>query len=272
MRISGEGVSVKSPFPPTDYTGLEMARGRVGNFRVVHKFGRNAAVGTSFVPITDGGIYQTPTTAASLEFVSGDAADALNGAGMRELTVQGLDANWAEQTVITAAHATDGTTAVAIDGTWMRVYRAWVSLSGTYAVPGTSGSHVGAITIRVASAGATWGIIDSTDIAKGQSEIGYYTVPLGEKAYIQSIVLSPSSVKALDVVLFQRHPANDVTAPYSGTMRASAVFDGLATALPLVPKSPLGPYTGPCDLGFLAKVGSTTGSISVDYEIWLEKI
>lgn len=30
------------------------------NADIVHKFGRNSAVGTSFVPVCIGGVYQTP--------------------------------------------------------------------------------------------------------------------------------------------------------------------------------------------------------------------
>jgi hypothetical protein len=33
--------------------------------------------------------------------------------------------------------------------------------------------------------------------------------------------------------------------------------------------APYGPYVGPCDIGFLAKVDATTGSVAVDFEIFL---
>ena len=73
---------------------FELAANRVKNTSVVHKFGRNAAVGTTFVPVAFGGVYQTPkgSAATSLRIApGGDAQDAPTGSGARAVTLEGLD-------------------------------------------------------------------------------------------------------------------------------------------------------------------------------------
>jgi len=250
-------------------TGISAVRGAAG-FTVVHKFGRNESIGTSLEPISLGGIYNMPTAAVSLEFVSNDAADALNGVGMHELTIQGLDASWNEQTVSIEAHATDGTTAVAITGTWLRVYRAWVSSSGAY--PATiAQSHAGDITIRVSGAGATWATISDDPIGRGQTEIGCYTVPNGKTAYIGSISITASTgqTNKPDIILFQRPNADDTSSSYSGTLREVWTVLQVAGQEGLNPKTPLGPFVGPCDLVVAGIVTASTGTAECDFEILL---
>jgi hypothetical protein len=269
-------MSIDTYNPPylSQVVGISAVRGSRG-FTVVHKFGRNADVAGAWEPISLGGVYQMPTAAVSLEFLSSDAADALNGAGMHELTVIGLNASWAEQTVSTAAHATDGTTAVAISGTWLRVYRAYVSSSGTYPTS-FGGSHVGDITIRVASAGATWATIDeanggAVDIARGQTEIGCYTVPTGKTAYLSSwtLTVEPGQTTKPSVIIFQRPNADDTSSSYSGTMREIWTAINIDSPINTKPATPLGPFVGPCDIGFVALGAATTAAVECDFELLL---
>ena len=251
-------------------TGLSAVRGSRG-FTVVHKFGRNAAIGTSWVPVAFGGVYVTPQAAVSLEFVSASANDALNSSGMHELTVIGLDASWAEQTVVTAAHATDGTTAVAISGTWLRVYRAYVSQSGSYPNVG-GGSHAAAITVRVASAGATYATIDASgSLPRGQSEIACYTIPTGKTGYVASLSITADvgQTNAPDAVFFQRPNADDTSSSHTGTMRIVWTALQIEGQVTLNPKTPLGPFVGPCDIGLIAEVAASTGTAEADFEILL---
>ena len=249
----------------TDFL-VEVAKGKVPGHSLVHKFGHAGAIGTSLVPIALGNIYPTPSAAVSLEFISSAAADALASTGMHELTIVGLDANWEEQTVVVAAHATTGLTAVAITGTWMRMYRAYVSSSGTYATA-SGASHAGTITIRIAGAGATYGIIETTDFPVGQTQIGAYTVPLGYTAFFLGAHFHNAAAKNVDLLAFHRDNANDVTASYSGTMRVFYQAHDISSDETLAPRSPLGGFTGSSDIGFMAKVASGTGSASIDFEL-----
>ena len=163
---------------------LEVAKGNIEGHALIHKFGAGN-VTTTFLPVTQGNVYKTPTSVVSLEIVSSDAADAQNGVGARKITVIGLDANWQEITEEISTHATDGTTPVALTNDFLRVYRWYVSESGIYATE-SAGSHAGTLTLRVAGVGATWSTIGITPFPVGQSQIGVYTIPIGKTAYLLS--------------------------------------------------------------------------------------
>lgn len=249
---------------------LEVARGNIPGHSVLHKFGSNEALSNSIAPISSAGVYQTPTAAVSLEFVSSSASDALNSTGMHELTVIGIDASWNEQTVTTAAHATDGTTAVAISGTWLRVYRAYVSSSGTYATA-AAGSHVGTITIRVASAGATYAQITlSNGFPMGQSLIGAYTVPNGFTAYILSQAFSSdvSGTKTTSYYFFKRDNADDVSSSYSGVMRVQNLTMG-TQGIGQFYHETAEVYQGKTDIGYMGITDAGTFKASVEFELLL---
>ena len=266
LGLDADAILVRPTYP-----WLDIRRGLVSGISVVKKFGRNSAVGTSYTPVCDGGNYQTPTSAQSLEFVSSATTDALNSTGMHELTVVGLDANWNEQTTIISAHATDGQTAVPISGTWMRVFRAWVSKSGVYATQSTA-SHVGTITIRTSGGGATWCTIPlDTSFPLGQSFIGAYTIPTGYTGYIFLTDISVETGKTVSVVFFQRDNADDVTSSYNGTMRAQSIITGLGGGSPFNRTGATIPFkvTGPADIGFLSAVTTGAADVAVEFEIFL---
>jgi len=248
---------------------LEVRKGNVAGHTIIQKFGSNESLTTSWQVATTHGTYETPTTAQSLEIVSDDAADALNGIGMHEITIEGLDANWEHQSVQVTAHATDGTIAVAVTGTWMRVYMAFVSSSGTYATPG-AGSHVGTIDIQISGGGTIYSQVSLIDgFPSGQSEMGAYTVPSGKTAYILSKAMTAESNKPMDVNLFKRENANDTTSSYSGIMRLVEHIHGLESSFQYQPLSPLVKLPEMTDVGFMVKMTTGTGSISVDFEILL---
>lgn len=249
---------------------LEVSKGNVAGHSLVHKFGRNSAVGTTIVPIADGGNYQMPTSAQSLEFVSDATEDALDDVGMHELTINGLDANGDFQEVTTAAHATDGLTAVAITGTWLRVFRAWVSKSGAYATQSTA-SHEGKITLRTSGGGATWLTIPevATNFGAGQSLCGFYTVPAGKTAYILSAMLTIDSVKSVDIYFYRRSSITDTTSSYDGTMRLQNVYVGVAGGPHEIIHLSNESYPELTDLGFMGVVSSGTADVSTEFELLL---
>jgi hypothetical protein len=248
---------------------LEVAKGNVAGHSFVHKFGRNTNISTSLVPVSLGGIYQTPTAAVSLEFVSSATTDALNSTGMHEITIEGLDANWDLQSVTTAAHATNGQTAVNISGTWLRVFRAYITKSGAYASASTS-SHAGTITVRIQGAGTTYATIPlEGSFGLGQSLIGAYTVPNGYTAYIltQQYSSDVSGTKTTDFYFFKRENADDVASSYTGVMRLQQANVGTQGAFEYTHKS-YDPFPAKTDIGFLAKASGTTDA-SVEFELLL---
>lgn len=253
---------------PNDFL-IEVVKGNVPGHRLVYKFGK-ATVGTTLVPICRSLSYRTPTTATALEFVSSDANDTAAGTGAREITLIGLDTNWRE---VTQTLATNGTTAVDLTTDLIRLYRWYVSESGTYANQAT-GSHVGSLTIREDGAGQTWSIIGIAPFPIGQSEIGAYTVPVGERAYVFIQELQVDSTKTVDAIFFQRKRANDIVAPF-GAMRALANFVGISGNInpnTHAPQDGFNQAVGEAtDIGYMAKVASATADITVIFEILLIK-
>ena len=246
-------------------SGLDLSRGLVSGAEVIHKFGK-ADVGTSFVPVAIGGVYNTPqaASATTLRIKSGgNANDTAAGSGAREITLIGLDENFEKvtETVATAgASASSATTA-----TFTRLYRAFVSGSGTYATA-SAGSHSGDIVIENGAGGTDWATISSSGFPRGQSEIGVYSVPAGKKAYIEYVAISVDSNKTADLLGFFREGADETSAPYSA-MRLWIELGGVSGEEIINPTTPVGPFQGPCDIGFMAKVSSGTGEVDVDMEI-----
>ncbi len=236
---------------------------------VVHKFGKNGAAGTSFTPISIGGIYRTPQVGSATALrikAGGDSNDTAAGSGAREVTLIGIDETGAEVTEVVAtagASASSNTTT-----TFIRLYRAYVSSSGTYATS-TAGSHSGDIVIEDSAGTQNWATIDSTDFPKGQTEIGVYTVPNGKRAFIQNIFFNVENTKRADILGFQRPSILQTSAPYD-SMRLFIELGTVGGKDEVSVKIPIGPFEANTDIGFMGKVGSGTGEIDVDFEILLE--
>ena len=253
------------------WTWLDVARGLATGIEVVEKFGRNAAVGTSFVPVCFSGHYRTPQSGSATTLrikAGGNASDTAAGSGAREITIIGLDENFA---VATEAIATNGALASSsTTTTFTRVYRAYVSASGTYATE-SAGSHAGDITIENTAGTEDWAKIDSTNFPKSQTEIGAFSVPAGNTAYVKLRHVTVDTGKTIDVVFFQRLNIDETAAPYTA-MRAQSVLSGVTGGeIQAFGEAdvPLGPYAGPCDVGFMAKVSTGTASVAVEFEIFL---
>jgi hypothetical protein len=254
--------SIGIPYQPTKEYYSQVALGLISGYSVARIAGHSLAT-TTLSPVTESLVYSTPTAAAALEFVSSSVNDTSAGSGAREVTVVGLDSNWAE---VTQTVTTNGTTAVALATNLIRLHRWYVSSSGSYATSGTS-SHVGTLTIRVSGAGATWSQIAlSGSYGLGASEIGFITIPLNKTAYILSKNVILESAKTADVFLFQRPLANDVTTPYPAMRLIERVVVLAGMSNELLP-NPVGPFVGPCDLGFMAKTAAGTCETSVSFSL-----
>lgn len=249
------------------FDGYAIGTGLVSGRSVVHKFGRNTAVGTTFVPVAIGGIYRTPqvSAATTLRVKAGNAADAADGNGARSIYLQGLDATGAliEETI-----ATNGNSAgTASSQSFLRLFRAYVASSGTYA-SATAGSHQAAIVIENGSGGTNWATIDAANFPKGQTEIGVYTVPLGKTAHIPSLKIFVDSSKTATIIFFQRQNILETAVPYSA-MREVAAYVGVKDGFIVKPYAPFGPFPALTDIGFMARVTSTTADVSVNFELIL---
>lgn len=255
----------------TDLGQRLMARDAIGNTEVVHKFGGYDAVGTVDTPICGLGIYRTPQVAGAtaLRVKAGNAADTAAGVGAREITLEGLDATGAFQitTLATAGASASANTSV----NFLRLVRAYVSASGVYADPNITAVPSQAATIVIENAAGTedWAnlILDAA-VGHCQTQIACYTVPLGKRAFVQSLTFQVDTTRSADVVFQFRENILQTAAPYSAA-RTIMHIDELQDRWELTHKFPLflQPLT---DILFLGSVVSGTGDINIAYDIILE--
>lgn len=264
MAISfGDGV------PTPGLGGDNIAAGYVDGWSDIHKFGA-ADVGTSFIPVCRGGVWQTPQVGSQTQLrvkAGGNANDTAAGSGARKIMLEGIDETGA---LITDELTLAGTSASSASSEeFLRLTRAWVTESGSYA-NATTPSHSDDIVIENSAGTADWATIDSTGFARGQSEIACYTVPLGYRAFIQGFVVNSDSSKSTDFLFYQRRNILETSAPYT-SMRLIFEAAGLAGEEIVQPLTPYGPFPALTDLGFMAKVSSGSGEVEADFEIILQK-
>jgi hypothetical protein len=251
--------------------GLNIAAGRISGTDNNLKFGSNIAIPTTFKPITRGGIYPMMQVggAIALRVKAGNTNDTAAGSGAQEVTLIGLVETGAEATVTLATAGTSASSATS--ETFIRLYRAYVSKSGTYAtVSGaTSGSQAADIVIEDSGGAGDWCTIPLNVFGMAQTNIGAFTVPLGKTAYMKSWLVQADSAKAVDFLFYSRENILETSAPYSA-LRVRFGPSGVSTFVPVKPDTPAGPFPALTDMVFMGRVGADTGSGSVDFEIILE--
>jgi hypothetical protein len=164
-----------------EHTDLAISKGHTKGHRTLYKFGYNPDVNGDEETIwSQGGDFPYPTSAVTMFASSTSANDANGGTGANSILIQGLDENYdeVEETVLL-----NGQTQVATQNSYLRIYRAFVTLCGT---GGTSGGI-----IYVGSSGATGGVPNTTIYANlhlgNQTQIAAYTVPAGYTLYVDDI-------------------------------------------------------------------------------------
>lgn len=245
---------------------ISVSEGLVPGHRMIHKFG-SGNVGTTPIPVSASGVWKTPTSVKTLEFVSDNANDTANGTGARKITIHGIDSNWNETI---EEISTNGSTSVPLTIPLLRLHRWYVSESGTYADE-LNASYAGELTIRELGDGALWDKILGASPFPAQSEIGVLTIPMGFTGYILSKNIFTDTTKQANVYFLQRPFADIVTAPYTGVRRIIERDIGVSGQYNIEYKAPKGPFVGPCDIGFMAEVTVGTADVSVEYEMLLIK-
>tara|TARA_R110000803_G_scaffold172083_2_gene235003 strand:+ start:436 stop:1785 length:1350 start_codon:yes stop_codon:yes gene_type:complete len=164
-----------------EHTELSVSRGHSTGYRTLYKFGYNPDVNGSEETVwAAGGNYLWLDNAVTMFVSSSSANDANSGTGANTILIQGLDEDYneIEETIIL-----NGQTQVTTQLSYLRVYRAYVTLAGS---GGTSGG-----TIYVGSSGSTSGVPDGTVYASlalgNQTQIAAYTVPAGHTLYLDEI-------------------------------------------------------------------------------------
>jgi len=251
--------------------GVDIVAGRVAGTSVVHKFGQNVAVGTTLVPIALGGVYPMMQVAGAVTLrvkAGGNANDTAAGTGAREVTLIGLDETGAEvsETVATAGASASSATSA----TFTRLYRAYVSAAGAYPTTAVS-SHDADIVIEDSGGAGDWATLDWIAAAEGhgQTQIACYSVPLGKTAYLKSALVQVDSTRAVTVELYQRQNLLETAAPFSAK-RIVVEFAALTATVALNPTTPLGPFPALTDLFWMGRVATSTGGVTIDFELIIE--
>lgn len=245
----------------------EVAKGKIPGHSIVHKFGQYDSIPTTFTPVARLGLYNTlqPASATTLRIkAGGNGNDTAAGTGAREVTLEGIDENGdvcLEAVATAGASASSATTC-----TFTRLYRAYVSASGTYATQ-TTASHSAAITIENGGGGTDWAEISLNGFARSQSEIGAYTIPDGFTGYLLGAFGFSDSSKTTELIFFKREGILDAAAPYEA-MRILFEERLEGGEFTVDPRAPIEIGTG-CDCGFMAKVGTGTAAVEVDFEVLL---
>lgn len=245
---------------------VEVSKGKVAGHSIVHKFGQNDAVGTSFVPIARGGIYRTVqlSGATELRIKAGNSNDTAGGSGAQEITLTGIIPDGSEVTeVLATAGTSPSATTVA---KFIRLYRAYISGSGTYATS-SAGSHLADIVIENGAGGTDWGTIALNGFPRSQTEIGCYTIPVGFTGFLLSASGFSDSSKTSDILFFKREGIIETVAPYQA-MRSVFEVRVEGSDFTVDVKAPINLGTG-CDCGFMGKIDAGNSDIEVDFEILL---
>lgn len=243
---------------------LAVRRGHVKGHSFVPKFGRNDAVANAaweFVTGLNEDPHAPAATATTVRVkAGGNAADDAAGNGAREVTVEGLDENWA---LATEAKATAGASASAsTTTTFMRVFRAWVSSQGVYGAANTA-----AITVE-----NTAGTADLISIAteEGQSQFCAYTIPASKTGHVLGIWanVDAQANKAANLRVFSRDDADDATAPLQAK-RIKYHADGVVGQHRYQPESPAFVFDEKTDLWIEAFGDGAITQVSAGMEILL---
>lgn len=174
-----------------------VAIGAIPGWRAFRKFGLNPDVDNSTEDVwSTGGVRVLPSTYGTASIVSGSAQDAAAGTGISQVTIEGLDENWAEQSLTVTL--TGQTPVVTTGTTWARVHRMYgVAVgSGVTDPEATGATAAGAITCTVDS-----NVQCSIRAGNGQSLLAGYSVPAGHTLLIDSIHWSTGRVGAQDVAM-----------------------------------------------------------------------
>jgi len=209
---------------PVDTYENRLSKGLIAGASVYHGAGRGVINGTEStvrggaVPAT----YVYLSSPVAMEIISTSVNDTAAGSGARTVIVTGIDASG---NVKTETVSMNGTTAVALSGTWLRMYGAECITQGTSAQVGVS--NAGVITVRTAGAGA---VHATMPIAKGAALTASFPVPLGKVGHLHHVNVSQDGNKSLDIRIYRRNGMLLSAAPFSSLILIQEYL-GRTTAL-----------------------------------------
>ena len=110
-------------------------------------------------------------------------------------------------------------------------------------------------------------MVASIEAAKGQTQLSMYTVPANKTAYLSRFDAIVDGNKAMDVFLFQRQNADDVTTPFTGKRLAAEFRQLIGSATQ--ERISYSVFPEKTDLWASGVVGAGSGGITVTYDLIL---
>jgi hypothetical protein len=171
---------------------LQVSKGQVAGASSVYKFGYNPDInGTEETVWSQGGDVVWPAAAFTAFISSSSTADTSAGTGAQTVTVEGLDENYAVQSVTVSMN---GQTQVQIGDAsgWIRINRAFVATAGS------GGTAAG--TVYIAATGVSSGVPTGTIYASitdgNQTQMAVYTVPASHTLYLDDLIFTAAISQA----------------------------------------------------------------------------
>lgn len=171
---------------------LQVSKGQVAGALSVYKFGYNPDInGTEETVWSQGGNVVWPAAAFTVFISSSSTADTGAGTGAQTVTVEGLDENYAVQSVTVTMN---GQTQVQIGDAsgWIRINRAFVATAGS------GGTAAG--TVYIAATGVSSGVPTGTVYASitdgNQTQMAVYTVPASHTLYLDDLIFTAAISQA----------------------------------------------------------------------------
>lgn len=171
---------------------LQVSKGQVTGASSLYKFGYNPDInGTEETVWSQGGDVVWPAAAFTAFISSSSTADTSAGTGAQTVTVEGLDENYAVQSVTVSMN---GQAQVQIGDAsgWIRINRAFVATAGS------GGTAAG--TVYIAATGVSSGVPTGTIYASitdgNQTQMAVYTVPASHTLYLDDLIFTAAISQA----------------------------------------------------------------------------
>ena len=181
-----DAMAVQEPYQ------LQVSKGQVAGASSLYKFGFNPDIdGTEETIWSQGGDVVWPAAAFTAFISSSSTADTSAGTGAQTVTVEGLDENYAVQSITVSMN---GQTQVQIGDAsgWIRINRAFVVTAGS------GGTAAG--TVYIAATGVSSGVPTGTIYASitdgNQTQMTVYTVPASHTLYLDDLIFTAAISQA----------------------------------------------------------------------------
>lgn len=182
---------------PRDFI-FEISKGTIPGHSCIHNFGHNSDVGNAWVDIWDyNTLYTFMTVATPLNVSSTDINDDFGSTGAWNVTLIGLDANFA---ILTESVIMDGQNNVTTTNAFIRLNLVTVEVSGA------TGTNEGDIYVGVGQivAGVPATVYAQVPVGMGQSLMAIYTIPVNKTGFMLNLFITLDEDKSLEVALFSR--------------------------------------------------------------------